>query len=152
MYFHYTSIYTMAAQQESFQHNWSGVALTSRILILGKLQRFFHSFLMYSLSPTMTTCLSSEKWKLLARRGMTRLRRPIRGEWASAKRATTTWLLSTVMAACSRSCIHAHTHTTQDKHMLHIFHYIGYWNDVSTLALMWITCIESCRQNVGTDI
>ena len=69
--------------------------LTLMILILGKLQRLFHSLLMYSLSPTMTTCLSSLNRKLLALRGITRLRNPIRGEWASANRQTTTWPLNT---------------------------------------------------------
>jgi len=76
--------------------------LTLRTLILGKLQRLFHSLRMYSLSPTMTTCLSSSSSKLLARSGMMRLRRPISAEWASANRQTTTWLLRTVIAACSR--------------------------------------------------
>jgi len=77
---------------------------TPRMLIFGKLQRLFHSLRMYSLSPTMTTCLSSSSSKLLARSGIIKFHRPIRAEWASAKRQTTTWLDRTVIAACSRVC------------------------------------------------
>ena len=77
------------------------------MVIFGKLQIFFHSFFMYSLSPTRTTCFSSSSSKLLALRGMMRFLKPIMAEWASAKTQTTMWLLITVIAACSLVCKHS---------------------------------------------
>ena len=88
------------------------------MLILGKLQRLFHSLRIYSLSPTRTTCLSSSCSKLLARSGIIKLRRPMRGEWASANKQTTTWLLKTVMAACSRVC-----YNQTNKHNAYVDHF-----------------------------
>lgn len=77
-------------KKNGIKNGKGGTRLTLMMVILGKLQRPFHSLAMYSLSLTMTTCFNSLSRKLLARSGITRLRRPISGEWASANRQTTT--------------------------------------------------------------
>lgn len=85
----------------SYSHHAS--ILTARMVILGKFCRVLHSLSRYSMLPTITTCFRSWQWKLLALSGITRLRRPIRGELASANRQTTTWLQRTVAEAFSLS-------------------------------------------------
>merc|ERR1719370_1665034 len=75
--------------------------------IFGKFRRVFHSLLMYSTLPTITTCFSSWKWKLEALRGITKFLKPIRGLSGSANRQTTTCPFRTVIAAWFRSRMHS---------------------------------------------
>ena len=94
-------MWNIAFHSEEFLYSF---ILTFKTEIFGKLCSVFHSLLMYSIDPTITTCLSSWKWKFEALRGITRFLRPIRGLSGSAKRQTTTWPFRTVIAAWLRSC------------------------------------------------